>query len=122
MNLFAEISDSTRPDFKKIAKKSLTIHDSKFDGSDVVKKLDNPRLEKGITRIFNYMKGERWLTLETISESTSIGESSVSAQLRNMRKDRFGGHTIEKRRKGERTSGLWEYKLIINESSNGFTP
>lgn len=100
----------------------MEIFDPKFSGSDYDPKLDQNRLENGITRIFNLMKNGMWVTLEVISKNTKIGESSVSAQLRNLRKDHFGGHTIEKRRKGEKTNGVWEYKLTVNQSSNGFTP
>jgi hypothetical protein len=38
-----------------------------------------------------------WLTLSEIAGLTEIGEASVSAQLRHLRKRRFGRHLVEKR-------------------------
>lgn len=37
--------------------------------------------------------------------------ASVSAQLRHLRKPRFGGFVVEKRPRGDRERGLWEYRL-----------
>jgi len=52
--------------------------------------------------------GIRW------EEISSLGypESSVSAQLRHLRKPKFGGHTILKRRRFS-GHGLWEYQLHL---------
>jgi len=85
-----------------------------FDGSDIEPEYDNIRLSKQMARIFNYMKNGQWKTLEEISENTKAPHSSVSAQLRNLRKAEFGSHTIEKQSRGNRINGLWEYKLIPN--------
>ena len=40
-----------------------------------------------------------WLTLAEIAELTEIGEASISAQLRHLRKRRHGRHVVEKRRR-----------------------
>lgn len=40
-----------------------------------------------------------WLTLGEIAELTEIGEASVSAQLRHLRKRRYGLHLVEKRQR-----------------------
>jgi hypothetical protein len=40
-----------------------------------------------------------WLTLEEIAELTEIGEASISAQLRHLRKLQHGRHRVEKRRR-----------------------
>jgi len=40
-----------------------------------------------------------WLTLLELSELTSYGEASISAQLRNLRKPDHGGFRVEKRRR-----------------------
>jgi hypothetical protein len=42
-----------------------------------------------------------WLTLGEIAEMTEIGEASVSAQLRHLRKPRYGLHLVEKRQRTE---------------------
>jgi len=35
--------------------------------------------------------------------------------LRHLRKDRFGSHVVEKQPRGDRSHGLFEYRLIVNE-------
>lgn len=37
--------------------------------------------------------------------------SLVDAQVPQLRKPRFGGWTVEKRHRGERAAGHWEYRL-----------
>jgi len=75
---------------------------------------DDKRLKGQILRVYNCMKDSKWRTLREISDITGDGEASISAQLRHLRKDRFGGHTVNKQSRGERDNGLWEYQLIIN--------
>ena len=53
-----------------------------------------------------------WRTLREIEDNANAPAASASAQLRNLRKERFGSFTVEKRRRGDRTNGLFEYKLI----------
>ena len=127
MNLFATIGDATRPDFKK--GNSLTGEPPDFKGSDYVPELDRVRLTGQLLRVFEYMSNGKWRTLREIGDAINEPEASISAQLRNLKKDgmnkqnvNYGGHEVPKRRRGNKKSGLWEYKLIINESSNGFTP
>jgi len=47
-----------------------------------------------------------------ISDFTDTPEASASAHLRSLRKDRFGGHTVNRRHVRE---GLFEYQLIPSE-------
>jgi len=80
-----------------------------FNGSDYVPVRDNPRLTNQIEKVFDLMKDATWRTLAEISYNTDAPEASVSAQLRHLRKDRFGGHTVEKRYDG---GGLYSYALL----------
>lgn len=91
--------------------------DPRFDGSDIVPELDQSRLTGQIKRIFGLVKDGKYRTLSEISQLTGDGESSVSAQLRNLKKERFGSHTLNKRRRGYPQEGLWEYQLVINEAN-----
>lgn len=86
----------------------------KFDGSDFVKELDQDRLTGQIKKIYDLMKDGVFRTLSEIENLTSIPQASASAQLRNLRKERFGNHTVTKKRRGDRKKGLFEYKLHIN--------
>ena len=86
---------------------------NKFDGSDYEHEHDNVRLSGQIQRVYDAIKDGDWYTLDQINRITGDPHASVSAQLRNLRKERFGSHVVEKRYKGNRASGLWEYSLEI---------
>ena len=82
-----------------------------FRGSDYVPEMDDARLTSQLERIHNLMQDGKWRTLGEIREATGDPEASISAQLRHLRKKRFGSHIIEKRSRGERSKGLFEYRL-----------
>ena len=84
-----------------------------FDGSDIVPEVDQPRLSGQLLKLFNLMKDGKFRTLSEIQRLTGIGQASASAQLRNLRKDRFGGHTVLKQRRGDDNDGLFEYQLAL---------
>ena len=86
-----------------------------FDGSNYNRDLDKVRLAGQMKSIFYVMKDSEWRTLNEIAEITGFGEASISAQLRNLRKEKFGSHIVNKRRRGEKNKGLWEYQLIAND-------
>ena len=87
-----------------------------FDGPAYEPKLDFFRLDSQIRRIFVLMQDRRWRTLSEIHNRTGDPESSISAQLRHLRKSKFGSHEINRRRRGDRALGLFEYQLVENES------
>jgi hypothetical protein len=61
---------------------------------------------------------ETWLTLDELARLTHYPPASISAQLRHLRKPRFGGFAVEKRprefgraMRGEEFGTVWEYQL-----------
>ena len=84
---------------------------ARFNGSDYNPTFDNARLTGQIKRIYALMIDGKWRTLAEIETATGDGQASISAQLRHLRKDRFGKHTVNKRSRGERENGLFEYQL-----------
>ncbi len=91
----------------------LDIYDAiqrapRFDGADVDDERDTPRLTGQLRAILDLMADHRWRTLSAIAATTGAPEASVSAQLRNARKARFGSHTVERRHV---CNGLYEYRL-----------
>jgi hypothetical protein len=80
----------------------------RFDGSDIVQQRDAPRLAGQLARVYECMKEGQWRTLEEIAEICDAPEASVSGQLRNLRKQRFGRYLVEKRYCG---SGLYRYRI-----------
>ncbi len=82
----------------------------KFNGDDYQPSRDDVRLTKQYLRVFDLMRDGIPRTLGGIASSTNDPEASVSAQLRHMRKERFGSHTVEKEYS---TNGLYFYRLIV---------
>ena len=68
---------------------------------------DCARLEGQTLRIYRLMIDGTWRTLEEIQRATGDPQASVSAQLRHLRKIRFGGNIVDKQRRGTQ----WEYRL-----------
>jgi hypothetical protein len=77
---------------------------------------DGNRLQLQQARIRDFMLEGGWHTLAEISEKLEskhghpFPEASISAQLRHLRKPRFGGYIVEKRRKNE--TAQYEYLLL----------
>ena len=86
----------------------------RFNGSDYVPEHDNIRLTGQLKRVYNAMLDSKWRTLSEIEKLTGDPQASISAQLRHLRKPRYGSHEINKRPRGERKNGLFEYQLILN--------
>jgi hypothetical protein len=74
-------------------------------------RLDGSRLMDQMKRILNLMlamsKEDKWVTLEDIEMVLDYPQASISAQLRHLRKARFGGYQVLKRR----VFGHWEYQI-----------
>lgn len=85
-----------------------------FDGATYSRPHDKERLTGQIEKVFNLIKDGQWRTLTEISDATGQPQASVSTRLRDFRKARFGAHTVEKRPRGERNKGLYEYRIILN--------
>jgi hypothetical protein len=85
----------------------------RFNGEDYVPQHDLARLTGQICRVFDCMADGAWRTLDEIAQATGDPQASVSAQLRHLRKPRFGQHRVEKRARGERSHGLFEYRVIV---------
>ena len=70
-----------------------------FDGETYDHAKDSPRLTTQYRAVFALMLDGGWRTLREISSSTGFPEASISARLRDMRKKRFGEHTVKHRRR-----------------------
>lgn len=77
--------------------------------------LDGLRIGKQMDRIFGVMMDGEWRSLSIIAEITGDPEASISADLRSFRKTRYGGHTVNKRRRGNPARGWWEYQLVVKQ-------
>jgi len=93
----------------------MTRRDPTF-GPDYDVDLDGPRVRRQMDVIRELMlsrwrSGAPWLTLSEIERATGYPQNSISAQLRHLRKARFGSYDVTKRRRGEPKAGLWEYRV-----------
>lgn len=88
-----------------------------FDGETYNKHIDGNRLTSQFDRVHGLMLDGQWRTLGEIAEAISYppydqaSEAGVSARLRDLRKPRFGGYEVERRRR--HGAGLYEYRLIV---------
>jgi hypothetical protein len=80
----------------------------RFDGPDYVHDRDAPRLTEQLGRVFAAIRDCKWHTLEDLALRTEDPPASISAQLRHLRKPRFGQWLIEKEYRGD---GLYVYRL-----------
>lgn len=90
---------------------------SHFNGPEYQTVEDHKRLTKQIDRVRSAMMDGKWRTLEEINKMTGDPVASISAQLRHLRKPRFGSWTVNRRARGDRDTGLFEYQLLPSESS-----
>jgi len=81
-----------------------------FNGSDYIPKLDHVRLTTQMDKIRNLMIDGKFRTLGEIELATGYPQASISAQLRNLRKSKFGDHTMNKQRR--KLAGLFEYQIL----------
>lgn len=87
--------------------------DRAYDGPEYDAKRDFERLQGQTQRVFDLMRDGNWRTLDAISKQTGDPHASISAQLRHLRKPKFGEHKVERQHLG---SGLYQYRVIVNEA------
>lgn len=83
-----------------------------FDGVTYEPDIDHDRLTGQLAAVKQLMADGEWRTLDDISFVVNGSVSGISARLRDLRKKRFGSHTVERRR--TETPGVFEYRLIVN--------
>ena len=85
---------------------------SPFDGYTYNRGLDQARLHSQLHCVYwilNHPIG-KWWTLSELAELAKGSEAGVSARVRDLRKKKFGGHSVQSRR---RSQTLWEYRLVV---------
>lgn len=81
----------------------------RFNGVDYNPDRDNARLTGQLLRIWQAVIDGRWYTLKDIAIQTGDPEPSISAQLRHLRKPRFGGYIVEREYVA---NGLYKYRVL----------
>jgi hypothetical protein len=95
-----------------------------FRGAAYEPKLDHTRLALQIERVRVHMLGVEWITLRELKLALEkkfapalFPESSLSAQLRNLRKPEYSYRLLKRRRAGAPGpgAGIFEYRLLPPE-------
>ena len=84
-----------------------------FDGESFDPALDGDRLSRQFDQVRAIMLRGAWVTVREIArELGPASEASVSARVRDLRKPRFGGYDIRRRRRrtGAEPGAHWEYR------------
>ena len=81
-----------------------------FDGATIDHERDHARLVSQYDKVFRAMRDGHWRTPAEIERLTGYSWASISARLRDMRKEKFGGHKINREYVG---NGLYMYQLIV---------
>lgn len=83
---------------------------SHFSGSTYQPELDYTRLTNLAAAVKRLVIDGEWRTLGEIKEAIGFGgEASISARLRDLRNKH--GFCVQRRRRGEPSAGLFEYKV-----------
>lgn len=81
-----------------------------FGGETYEADQDYERLSLQLRKVFELMKDGRWRTIGEICEHCKYPQQSVSARLRDLRKEKYGAHTVERNRV---SAGTYEYRVLV---------
>ena len=79
-----------------------------FDGATYEPERDKVRLSGQLVAVKQILSDRRWHTISEIAQRIGGSEAGVSARIRDLKKERFGRHRIEKRYV---SNGLWRYRM-----------
>jgi hypothetical protein len=96
---------------------SAEYNGPEFDGRTYDRDEDYQRLGHQMKRVFDVMKDGAWRSLQDVARQTGDPEASVSARIRDLRKEKFGGWIIARQRRvtshmaPPKSRGSWIYRL-----------
>lgn len=101
------------------AKEVLGASAIRFAGSSYIPKYDQVRLTKKLLMVFDLMRDQKYRTINEIYDELDhqVAHTTISANLRHLKKEEFGSHTMNKRRRGDDRSGVYEYQIIENRQA-----
>ncbi len=109
-----DFKEQVRAKSREILESRQKPSEARFNGADYNPALDDDRLNKQIGRVYEAMKDGQWRTLAELEAITKDPQASISAQIRHLRKARFGSYKTERERCGE--SGTWRYRLNTEQT------
>jgi len=87
-----------------------------FDGRTYSSEHDHARLARQLRKVAALMLDGSWRTLAEIAGAIDEPEASISARLRDLRKDRFGAYIVERQHRHEAERGCYEYRVSEGDS------
>lgn len=91
---------------------TIPLNVAHFDGATYDQAQDFTRLNTQLRAVRDLMRDGTWRSLNQIAVATGYPEASLSARLRDLRKLKFGLHTVQRRRAGE-GRGTFEYRVTV---------
>jgi hypothetical protein len=85
--------------------------DHPFDGPALAA-ADMPRLSGQLAAVYRLMRAGDWWTTPDLARAVGASHTSTSARLRDLRKEKFGGFTVHRRRHPDR-AGVHLYRLEL---------
>ncbi len=84
-----------------------------FDGATYEAVADKKRLATQLADVRHLMLDGMWRTFSEIRMAlgSRYSEASISARLRDLRKDKFGAFEVARHSRGHRSRGLFEYQV-----------
>lgn len=90
------------------------MDDMQFDGETFDQDKDGARLTGQMLRVFEVMRDGVYRSPdELMALIPDRSSASITARLRDLRKDKFGGHTVNLRRRGDGRRGVHDYQLVV---------
>lgn len=81
-----------------------------FDGETYEHDRDYVRLTGQLKRVYDMLADGEWHTIpELHSAHPADSPQAISARIRDLRKNKFGGHVVHRENVG---GGLWRYRLV----------
>lgn len=80
----------------------------RFDGPDITE-ADVPRLTTQLQVVREFLSSGEWRTLTQIAEAAHCTTQSASARVRDLRKSRHGGFSVERRRIPD--TAVFQYRI-----------
>lgn len=96
-------------DVRPLTKEELEKPRATFDGAHYNVELDHERLTKQLNNVEAFMKDYKWHSVQEVAGSLHIPENSASAQIRNLRKLKYGAFLVDAVR--IQPEGLFMYRM-----------
>lgn len=84
------------------------VGDNLFDGATYDASRDEARLTGQLNAVRQILRDRQWHTLAELALRAGGSPAGVSARIRDLRKDKFGNHQIDREYV---SGGVWRYKL-----------